>query len=92
MDASRPAQPIYLPAVVPPVGTRDDSLSKYLLAMSETPERICGLARRVGYTGSKGTDFALYRLKVKYDLDLPAVTTLSGFFVLEHGLFRAYER
>ncbi len=91
MDASLPAQPIYLPAVVPPVGTRKHSLGKYTLAMRETPDRICGLARRVGYTGPKETDFALYRLKVRATPDLPAVT-LSDFFVLEHGLFRAYER
>lgn len=90
MDASRPAQPTYIPAVVPPVGTREHSLSKYLLAMKETPDRLCGLARRVGYTGPKETDLALYRLKVRSRPEL-SVVTLSGFFVLENGLFRAYE-
>ena len=92
MDASRPAQPIYLPAVLPPVGTREHSLSKYVLAIRETPDRPCGLARRVGYTGPKATDFALYRLKVRDNPDLPAFTTLSGFFVLENGLFHVYKR
>jgi hypothetical protein len=90
MDASRPAQPTYIPAVVPPIGTREHSLSKYLRAMKETPDRLCGLARRVGYTGPKETDLALYRLKVRSHPELPVVT-LSGFFVLENGLFRAYE-
>ncbi len=92
MDASRPAQPIYLPAVLPPIGTREHSLSKYVLAIKETPDRPCGLARRVGYTGPKTTDFALYRLKVRVNPDLPAITTLSGFFILKDGLFRAYKR
>ena len=91
MDASRPAQPTYLPAVVPPIGTREHSLSKYLLATSEIPDRVCGLARRIGYTGPKETDLALYRLKVRSDPDRPIIT-LSGFFILEHGIFRAYER
>ncbi len=90
MDASRPAQPTYMPARVPPVGTREHSLRKYLLAMRETPDRICGLAQRVGYTGSKETDFALYRLKAKSSPELPAIT-FSGFFILENGIFRAYE-
>ncbi|GAC1428648.1 MAG: hypothetical protein PVS3B3_24150 [Ktedonobacteraceae bacterium] len=90
MDASRPAQPIYIPTVVPPIGTREHSLSRYLLALKETPDRICGLARRVGYTGPKETDFALYRLKVRTTPDLP-ILTLSDFFVLENGVFRAYE-
>lgn len=91
MTASRPAQPIYLPAVVPPIGTREHSLRTYTIAQSETPERICGLARRVGYTGPEETDFALYRLKVRSDPERLA-TTLSGFFILENGIFRAYER
>lgn len=90
MATSRPAQMTYIPAVVPPVGTREHSLSRYLLAMRETPDRICGLARRVGYTGSKETDFALYRLKVRSNPELPAIT-FSGFFILENGIFRVYE-
>ena len=91
MNASRPAQPTYLPAIVPLSGTRQHSLSKYLLAKSETPDYVCGLARRVGYTGPKETDFALYRLKVRATPNILAVT-LSDFFVLEHGIFRVYER
>ncbi len=92
MDASQFAQPIYLPAVLPPTGTKEHSLSKYVLAIRETPDRPCGLARRVGYTGPKATDFALYRLKVRVDPDFSVITTLSGFFILEDGLFRVYER
>ena len=91
MNASWPAQPTYLPAIVPASGTRQHSLSKYLLASSETPDHICGLAKRVGYTGPKETDLALYRLKVRVSPDVLAVT-LSNFFVLEHGFFRVYER
>ncbi len=92
MNASRPAQPTYIPAIVLPIGTRKHSLSKYMLAMRETPHRICGLAQRVGYTGPEETDFALYRLKIRYNADLRAIITLSGFFILEDGIFRVYER
>ena len=77
----------YLPAIVPIVGTRKYSRRKLAIARVETPDRICGQAQRVGYTGALETDFAIYRLKVKSHPDLPA-NTLVGFFVLENGVFR----
>jgi hypothetical protein len=93
MDASRPAHPPgrYQPASVPLTGTVEHSARKLSIALAEMPERICGQALRVGYTGRLSTDLALYRLKVKSHPELPAVT-LSGLFVLEHGLFHEYER
>lgn len=65
-------------------------MRKLSIALEETPNHISGQALRVGYTGSLLTDLALYRLKIKATSELPA-TTLPGFFVLEHGLFRVYE-
>jgi hypothetical protein len=83
-------QPIYQPAVVPIPGTRKHSLRKMAIAVTETPDRMCGAAQRVGYTGTLETDLAMYRLRVKPDSEHGAVT-LGGFFVLEKGRFRAYE-
>jgi len=90
-DGHVPAQPPYLPARVPIVGTVKHSLRKLVIALVETPERACGVALRVGYIGTRETDLALYRLKVKPSPELPLVT-LAGFFVLEEGRFHTYER
>ena len=60
------------------------------IAATETPDRICGAAKRVGYTGTLETDLAMYCLRVKPDYEHVAVT-LGGFFVLEKGRFRVYE-
>lgn len=81
----------YLPALVPIVGTVAHSSSKIKIASREAPEVVCGLARRVGYTGTLQTDLAIYRLRVKASPDLLAVT-LTDFFVLEGGIFHLYKR
>ncbi|HEU5378937.1 MAG TPA: hypothetical protein VFV38_26225 [Ktedonobacteraceae bacterium] len=83
-------QPTYQPAIVPTPGTRKHSLRKIAIATIESPARVCGVARRIGYTGVLETDLAMYRLRVKSD-DGPVAITLAGFFVLENGVFRAYE-
>ena len=91
MDTSLHAlpSPTYLPAVVPIIGTVAHSSRKLLIATAEAPDRICGQALRVGYTGTLQTDLAIYRLKIKSRPDL-RTTTLSGVFVLENGIFRQY--
>ncbi|GAC1629281.1 MAG: hypothetical protein NVS4B7_18120 [Ktedonobacteraceae bacterium] len=80
----------YLPAVVPIVGTVKHSARKIAVALLAAPERICGVALRVGYTGTLETDLAIYRLKIRPAPDLPPAA-LPGFFVLEEGIFQAYE-
>ncbi len=90
-DVHVPSQPHNLPARVPIVGTVKHSLRKLVIAVVETPEHVCGVALRVGYTGTRETDLALYRLKLKPGPELPLVT-LAGFFVLEKGHFHKYER
>jgi hypothetical protein len=92
MEASRPAHPTsgYLPARVPMTGTVGHSSRKVVIATLEAPNRICGQALGVGYTGPLQTDLAIYRLQVKSNPDLPA-STLTDLFVLEHSIFRAYE-
>ena len=91
MNASQPTDltPTYLPAVVPVLGTVGNSVRKLKIALRETPGHICGQAQPVGYTGTLQTDLAIYRLRVKSHPDLPTIT-LSGFFVLENGLFHPY--
>lgn len=83
-------QPTYQPAIVAIPGTLKHSLRKIAIATVEVPDRVCGMARRIGYTGLLETDLAMYRLRVKPDSTHAAVT-LAGFFVLEKGIFRIYE-
>lgn len=83
-------QPTYQPAIVPIPGTLKHSLRKMSIATIEAPTRICGVAQRIGYTGTLETDLAMYRLRVKFNNEHIAVT-LEGFFVLEKGVFRVYQ-
>ena len=89
-DGRTPSQPHYLPARIPILGTVKHSVRKVAIALIETPERAYGVALRVGYTGTRATALALYRLTVKSSPALPLVT-LAGFFVLEEGRFHIYE-
>ena len=82
---------VYIPAMSIGSATFRHSLSKVDVAIRKTPELICGFAQRVGYTGSKDKDLAIYRLKVKAGKDLHTVT-LPGFFVIENGIFLEYEQ
>ena len=83
-------QPTYQPAIVTIPGTLKHSLRKIAIATTEVPDRTCGTAQRIGYTGTLETDLAMYLLRVKPDYEHVAVT-LAGFFVLEKGIFRTYE-
>lgn len=49
------------------------------------------MAQRIGYTGNRDDDLAIYRLKIKPGADLPTIT-LPGFFVIEDGIFKDYEQ
>lgn len=40
------------------------SLARIPCSRSDTPGQMCGIARRIGYSGSKPDDLALYRLKI----------------------------
>ena len=82
---------VYIPATNIGSATFRHSLSKVQVAITKAPELICGFAQRVGYTGSRDKDLAIYRLKVKQRQDLPTVT-LPGFFVIENGIFLDYEK
>ena len=62
---------------------------KIPIATQSDPEKMCGIARRIGYSGSSQNAFALYRLKL-YTPRPTIMETLPGYFVLEQGVFRDY--
>lgn len=68
-------------------GTLKHSLRKRAIATVEVPDRVCGMARRIGILE---IDLAVYRLRVKPDYR-HTVVTLASFFALEKGIFRVYE-
>ena len=86
-----PAEKIYIPVITLNNATFRYSLSKVQVAKLQAPEQVCGIAQRVGYTGSQDKDLAVYRLKVKSGNNLPTIT-LPGFFVIENGVFVDYEQ
>ncbi len=83
-------QQIYTPAVGIARITTKHAMGKVFVTALNAPDHICGIARRVGYTGKQDSDLAIYRLKVKTD-PLSPVTTLPKLFVVEGGVFVDYE-
>lgn len=70
--------------------TTKHTLGKLSVALSDTPDETCGIARRIGYTGKCETDLAIYRLKVKSGPKY-AVVTLPQLFVVTEGRFVEYD-
>lgn len=64
-------------------------MGKIQIAPLKQPETICGIARRVGYTGKGNEDLAIYRLKIKTKRSKLFVT-LPSFLVVENGMFIDY--
>ena len=62
---------------------------KIPIAAQLAPQKICGIARRIGYSESSYNALALYRLKL-YTPRPTIMETLPGYFVLEQGVFRDY--
>jgi len=60
------------------------------IATVDAPERICGMARRIGYTGREPSDLAIYRLKVKLGAE-NYITMLPTMFVVDEGRFIDYQ-
>ncbi|HLI08331.1 MAG TPA: hypothetical protein VKV40_17335 [Ktedonobacteraceae bacterium] len=81
----------YIPAVAITQVTLRHSLQKIPVVIPGEPNRICGMAQRIGYTGNRDNDLAIYRLKIKAGEDFPTIT-LPGFFVIEDGVFKDYEQ
>jgi hypothetical protein len=86
-----PSQLTFVPAVALTQVTLRHSLQRIPVAVTGKLDHICGVAQRVGYTGNRDDDLAMYRLKVKVSKGLPTIT-LPGFFVIEDGIFKNYEQ
>ncbi len=82
-------QETYRPAVPIAQITARHTMGRVLVALADKPEYVCGVARRIGYTGTHDNDLAIYRLKVKERVNDNA-TTLSTLFVVDGGLFVDY--
>lgn len=80
-------QRTYVPATVEAPDGFKRLKSSIPLALEETPNSICGLARRVGWTDEEGVEEAIYRLKLPVRLLGASNATIPGFFVLKDGVF-----
>ncbi|QBD78706.1 hypothetical protein EPA93_23070 [Ktedonosporobacter rubrisoli] len=69
--------------------TAKHTLGKIPITTVDEPDRVCGMARRVGYTGRNSTDLAIYRLKIQVD---DRIITLPMLFVVDGGVFIEYEQ
>ena len=87
--ADTPAN-LYVPLLAILEATFKHSLAKLEVAILNAPEEVCGIAQRVGYTGSKDTDVAIYRLKIRGGR-FRSTITLPGFYVIDKGIFTDYE-
>ena len=88
-------QPVSIPTYIPAVKisriTAKHTLGRLPIATIDEPGCVCGMARRIGYTGRNATDLAIYRLKVRL-AQQSSVTTLSTMFVVDEGRFIDYEQ
>lgn len=84
-----PIPQTYIPAITITNATFKHSWGKLPVTTTLTPERVCGEARRIGYTGKSEADLAIYRLKIKSYHGLPTVT-LPNLYVLKNGFFVEY--
>ena len=89
-DTQELGQQTYIPVDEISQITTQHMLAKVLVATREHPEDVCGMAKRVGYTGKSNNDLAIYRLKVR-DGASRVVFTLPNLFVVEEGVFKEYE-
>ncbi len=90
-DLPQAPQQIYMPATSDISPIYEQSLRSFPIVARDNPDRICGVARRVGHTGRGEHDLAIYRLKLKVDFASFKTATLPGFFVIENGVFVPYE-
>jgi len=82
-------QTVFIPA--PPISriTAKHMLGKISVSQLDSPEDICGIARRIGYTGKRGDDLATYRLKIRMG-STKFFETLPAVFVVDDGIFVDY--
>ncbi len=88
-----PMQPqrTYVPAIAIMRATLKHSWGRISVATAYAPQKLCGKACRIGYTGKDEDDLAIYRLKIKIGDGIPTVT-LPGLYIIENGKFVEYEQ
>ncbi len=89
LQENKERQETYRPAVAVAQITARHTMGRIAIVLANNPEYVCGVARRVGYTGSHDNDLAIYRLKVKQHANENA-TMLPTLFVVDEGLFIDY--
>jgi hypothetical protein len=67
--------------------TAAHSWKTMLIHTDAEPDRTCGSARRIGYTGDHAEALAIYRLRVLYR---HRTVMLPGFFIFQEGFFANY--
>lgn len=82
-------QETYLPAMPITQITARHTMGRIAITSVDNPGSVCGMARRVGYTGTHDTDLAIYRLKIKEHSNANAIM-LPTLFVVDEGLFVDY--
>lgn len=80
----------YVPTIGVERVTARHTLGRIPVAEQQKPEHVCGIARRIGYTGTLATDLAIYRIKVKNGRQNTSVT-IPVLYVVEDGVFMDYE-
>lgn len=83
-------QEMYVPATAITQITARHTMGRVPIALAGSPEYVCGMARRVGYTGTHDNDLAIYRLKVKEHINGNAMM-LPMLFVVDEGFFIDYD-
>lgn len=79
----------YIPMTNEEQVTARHGLGRVFIARADEPERVCGIAHRVGYTGKLATDLAIYRLKIRREMNSRTIT-LPCFYVVTDGIFVEY--
>ena len=83
-------QDSYIPVLLDTSSSPERPPSKIPIATRTMPERICGKARRIGYTTPYNDALALYRIKTQTD-HRSSYVTLPSIFVLVEGVFLDYQ-
>ncbi len=90
MNEQPVTQTVFVPT--PPITriTVKHMLGKISVSPLSNPGDVCGVARRVGYTGKCSDDLATYRLKIRMG-STKFFETLPSVFVVDNGVFVDYD-
>ncbi|HEV2661823.1 MAG TPA: hypothetical protein VGU68_14540 [Ktedonobacteraceae bacterium] len=82
-------QTVFVPTLPITRITVKHMLGKISVSSLSSPGDVCGIARRVGYTGKCSDDLATYRLKIRMG-STKYFETLPSVFVVDDGVFVDY--